>query len=185
MQEGRELISYRKFDIVARRLCHQIIETYQDFDNACIIGLQPRGTILSDLLVNMLRTEFGAGITEYGQLDITFYRDDYRDRTKTLRASETKMNFIVEGKKVLLIDDVLYTGRSIHAAMSALQHYGRPAHIELLAFVDRRFNRDFPIQANYNGLRVDAVDEAYVKLRWNEDQSSASVYIYPFKSDEK
>jgi len=185
MQEGREIISHQKFDIVLRRLCHQLMENYQDFENSCIIGIQPRGTVLSDCLVSMLQSEFNVPVIEYGQLDITFYRDDYRDRTKMLLASETKMNFIVEGKKVLLVDDVLYTGRSIHAAMTALQHYGRPGHIELMTFVDRRFNRDFPIQANYLGLTVDALDEAYVKLRWNEQKTSASVFIYPFKSDEK
>ncbi len=183
MEEGRELISHRKFDIVARRLCHELVENYQDFSDACIVGLQPRGTILSDMINHILLTEMGIPNIEYGFLDITFYRDDYRDRTKALRASETRMDFIVERKKVLLVDDVLYTGRSIHAAMSALQHYGRPAHIELLSFVDRRFNRDFPIQANYVGLTVDALDDAYVKLKWNEAKTSASIFIYPFKSD--
>ncbi|MCO6460438.1 MAG: bifunctional pyr operon transcriptional regulator/uracil phosphoribosyltransferase PyrR [Saprospiraceae bacterium] len=185
MQEGRELISFQKFDIAVRRLCHQLIENFQEFNNACIIGLQPRGTILSDLIYNILIKEFGLNSIEYGHLDITFYRDDYRDRTKVLRASETRMDFIVERKKVLLIDDVLYTGRSIHAAMSALQHYGRPSSIELLSFIDRRFNRDFPIQANYTGLIVDALDEAYVKLVWNEANTSSSVFIYPYKSEKE
>jgi len=95
------------------------------------------------------------------------------------------MNFIVEQKRVLLIDDVLYTGRSIHAAMSAIQHYGRPSSIELLSFIDRRFNRDFPIQSNYTGLVVDALDEAYVILQWNQEKTSSSVNIYPNKSDKQ
>ncbi|MFZ1229601.1 MAG: bifunctional pyr operon transcriptional regulator/uracil phosphoribosyltransferase PyrR, partial [Saprospiraceae bacterium] len=102
MQEGREIISHQKFDIVLRRLCHQLMENYDQFENACIIGLQPRGTILSNCLVDMLIRDFKVPAIEYGQLDITFYRDDYRDRTKILMASETKMNFIVEGKKVLM-----------------------------------------------------------------------------------
>lgn len=182
MTSGREIISHQKFELVIRRLCHQLIENYQEFDNTCIVGLQPRGSILSDTIIDQLKKNFGLGHIEYGVLDITFYRDDYRERTTPIMASETRMNFIVEGKKVLLIDDVLYTGRSIHAAISALQHYGRPGHIELLTFVDRRFNRDFPIQADYTGLTVDAVDEAYVKLRWNEIQSSASVFLYPNKA---
>ncbi|MCB0604551.1 MAG: bifunctional pyr operon transcriptional regulator/uracil phosphoribosyltransferase PyrR [Saprospiraceae bacterium] len=185
MQEGREIISNQKFDIVVRRLCYQLIENYQDFSNACIIGLQPRGTILSKLIYNLLTHEFGVKEIEYGDLDITFYRDDYRDRTKVLHASETRMNFIVEQKRVLLIDDVLYTGRSIHAAMSAIQHYGRPSSIELLSFIDRRFNRDFPIQSNYTGLVVDALDEAYVILQWNQEKTSSSVNIYPNKSDKQ
>lgn len=102
MEEGRELISHRKFDIVTRRLCHELVENYQDFSDACIVGLQPRGTILSDMISHILQTEMGISNIEYGILDITFYRDDYRDRTKVLRASETRMDFIVERKKYCL-----------------------------------------------------------------------------------
>ena len=91
------------------------------------------------------------------------------------------MDFSVDGARVLLIDDVLYTGRSVHAAIAALQDYGRPALIELLAFVDRRFNREFPIRADFMGIRVDALDEAYVKLLWNEEKTSSAIHIYPQK----
>ncbi|HQW10854.1 MAG TPA: bifunctional pyr operon transcriptional regulator/uracil phosphoribosyltransferase PyrR [Saprospiraceae bacterium] len=181
MIQGREIINSEKFEIILRRLCHQIIEEYKDFSDTCIIGLQPRGSILSDCIVRLLRDEFKIQIDTYGKIDITFYRDDYRNRDTPLRASPTHMNFIVDGKKVLLIDDVLFTGRSVHAAIAALQDYGRPSNIELLAFIDRRFNREFPIQADFLGISVDALDEAYVKVKWNEALTSAQVFMFPQK----
>ncbi len=118
---------------------------------------------------------------ENGKLDITFYRDDFRLRSKPLRASVTEMDFLVENKKVVLMDDVLYTGRSVQAALTALQHYGRPRRIELLSLVDRRFNRDLPIKADYTGIRVDALDEAYVRVEWQEIQGEDQVLLFPQK----
>lgn len=181
MHESREIITSQKFELIIKRLSYQIIETYRDLNAFCLIGIQPRGTLLSDCIINQIRKEFNLEIPKYGKIDITFYRDDYRNRSKPLIASGTVMDFNIEEKKVLLIDDVLYTGRSVHAAISALQHYGRPKSIELLTFVDRRFNREFPIHPDFLGLEVDALDEAYVKLYWNEVLTSASVHIYPQK----
>lgn len=181
MEKGREIVNQEKFGIILRRICLQLIEYYRDFENTCLIGLQPRGALLSDCIVHLLRQEFNQTISHYGKLDITFYRDDYRERTSPLIANTTHMDFTVDGKKVLLIDDVLYTGRSVHAAIAALQDYGRPEAIHLLAFVDRRFNREFPIQSDFQGLRVDALDEAYVRLDWNKENTTAGIFIYPQK----
>lgn len=181
MLKGREIIGHEKFEVILRRLCFQLIEHFGQFEDACIIGLQPRGAILSDSIVALLRQEFQVKGLRYGKLDITFYRDDYKERSTPLIANTTHMDFSVDGARVLLIDDVLYTGRSVHAAIAALQDYGRPALIELLAFVDRRFNREFPIRADFMGIRVDALDEAYVKLLWNEEQTSSAIHIYPQK----
>ena len=92
-----------------------------------------------------------------------------------------EIDFIVTGKKVLLVDDVLYTGRTISAALSALQHYGRPDAVELLVLVDRRFNRHLPIQPDYFGIAVDAVDEAYVKVRWQEIHGEDEILLFDKK----
>ena len=118
---------------------------------------------------------------EYGKLDITFYRDDFRHRDKPLQASVTEMDFIVENKNVILVDDVLYTGRTVQAAMTALLHYGRPKKTELLALVDRQFNREVPIEADYVGMRVDALDEAYVKVEWQHLDGEDKVQIFPLR----
>jgi pyrimidine operon attenuation protein/uracil phosphoribosyltransferase len=112
-----------------------------------------------------------------GYLDITFYRDDFRRSEKVLEASATEMNFVVEGKKVVFIDDVLYTGRSIRAALTAIQSYGRPKNIELLILIDRRFSRHLPIQPDYRGRQVDAIDDEKVIVNWKETQGEDNVYL--------
>lgn len=120
---------------------------------------------------------------DHGQLDITFYRDDFRTRAKPLKASSTSMNFLVEDRNVVLVDDVLYTGRTVTAALTALQHYGRPRRILLLTMVDRRFNREVPVKADLSGMRVDSVDEAYVRVEWEEKDGEDRILIYPTKED--
>ncbi len=181
MSKGRIIIEDARFSLTLDRLCHQLIERYNDFSNTCIIGIQPRGVFLSDRITERLRKIVKQPQFKYGKLDITFYRDDYRIRDKPLEASAVEMDFLVNNQKVILIDDVLYTGRTIQAALTALQHYGRPANVELLALIDRRFNRHLPIAGDYIGLTVDALDEAYVKVEWKESSGHDRVLLYPEK----
>jgi pyrimidine operon attenuation protein / uracil phosphoribosyltransferase len=178
MDNERIVLEQPQFDLVLERLCHQLIEAYDEFDNTCMISIQPRGTYLADRLYNRL-LQLGVSKFPYGKLDITFYRDDFR-RGKTLVASTTHMNFLVEDQKVILIDDVLYTGRTVQAAMTALNHYGRPALVELLTLVDRRFNRHLPVQPDYIGVSVDALEEEYVKVIWGDDNKN-EIRLYPKK----
>ena len=183
MEKGRTLLEKEHFNLTVDRLCYQLIEEFDDFADTCIIGLQPRGIFLSDLLVSRLSHILGNRGLEYGKLDITFYRDDFRTRSKPLTASQTEMNFLVENKKVLLVDDVLYTGRTIQAALTALNHYGRPENVELVVLVDRRFNRHLPIQSDFTGITVDALDEAYVKVIWDENGKEGEVKLFASKED--
>lgn len=125
--------------------------------------------------------QLGYADLPYGKLDITFYRDDFRHRTKPLEAHPTQINFLVEGKRVILIDDVLYTGRTVQAALTALNHYGRPERVELAVMVDRRFNRHLPIQADYTGITVDALHHAYVRVEWTETHGADQILIFPEK----
>lgn len=182
MARGKTILSSSKFDFTLKRLCHQLIENYDDFHDACIVGIQDSGAVLSDHLVRILREEMGVRV-DSGKLDISFYRDDYRRRDRPISPSATIMDFIIEDKKVILVDDVLYTGRTIHAAMSALQQFGRPQKVELLVFVDRRFNRHLPIKADYSGITVDAIDEAYVKVEWRESDGENRIKFYSKKSN--
>jgi len=101
--------------------------------------------------------------------------------SRPLAPSKTSIDFVIEDKSVLLIDDVLYTGRSVHAAISALQQFGRPARIDLLTLVDRRFNRHFPIKADISGMTVDAIDEAYVKVEWSQLDGKDQVKLFSKK----
>ncbi len=172
-----------RFALTLDRLCHQLIENYDAFEGACLIGIQPRGTLLSDRLYQRLLHFTGLSSIEYGKLDITFYRDDFRHRDKPLRASSTEIDFLVEGKRVVLIDDVLYTGRTVHAALSALLDFGRPAKVELLVLIDRRFNRQLPIRSDYTGMQVDALDEAYVRVEWQHLSGEDRVLLFPHKAE--
>lgn len=180
MSRGRVILDEKKFALTLGRICEQLVELYDDFDNTCIIGIQDRGAILSDRVVSLLRDR-GLKKFKAGKIDISFHRDDYRMRDRPLAPSQTEIDFIIENKNVLLVDDVLYTGRSVHAAMSALQQFGRPARIELLSLVDRRFNRNFPIQANFVGLTVDDIDEAYVKVEWQHIDGKDQIKLFSKK----
>ena len=183
MQKGRTILSKDHFRLTIDRLCHQLIENYDQFEDTCIVGIQPRGVPFSNRLHSRLSQILDKNDILYGKLDITFHRDDFRHREKPLTAHSTDFDFLVEDKKVILIDDVLYTGRTIQAAMSALLQFGRPEKVELLTLVDRRFNRHLPVQADYIGITIDALDEAYVKVDWNEIDGKDRILLFPQKID--
>ena len=171
------LLNAKEVQIALHRLACQLIENHDTFNNTVFIGIQPRGIFLAERIKALLETEYKVMTIELGYLDITFYRDDFRRNDKTLEANRTKINFIVEDKKVILIDDVLYTGRSIRAALTAIQSFGRPSEIELLTFIDRRFSRHLPIQPDYRGRQVDAINNEKVKVCWNENDGEDGVYL--------
>lgn len=171
------LLDEKEVNIILHRLACQLIEKHNDFSNTILVGLQPRGRHLADRLTQVLESDYNIADLQVGYLDITFYRDDFRRSKKVLEASATEMNFVVEGKKVVFIDDVLYTGRSIRAALTAIQSYGRPKNIELLILIDRRFSRHLPIQPDYRGRQVDAIDDEKVIVNWKETQGEDNVYL--------
>ncbi|MDX1665676.1 MAG: bifunctional pyr operon transcriptional regulator/uracil phosphoribosyltransferase PyrR [Saprospiraceae bacterium] len=181
MDNERSILGEERFQLVIDRLCQQLIERYDHFSDTCLIGIQPRGTFLSDRIHQRLLELLPGDQIDYGRLDITFYRDDFRKREKPLRANLTDIDFLVEDKKVVLIDDVLYTGRTIQASLMALSHYGRPQEVQLLVLVDRRFNRHLPIQANFVGMTVDALDQAYVKVEWKAHSGRDQILLYADK----
>ena len=151
------------------RLACELIENHNDFSDTVFIGIQPRGTHLAQRLVKLLTEEYHVPNISLGLLDITFFRDDFRRAGKPLEANSTAIDFIVENKRVVFIDDVLYTGRSIRAALSAIQSFGRPSQIELLVLIDRRFSRQLPIQPDYSGKQVDAINNERVIVNWNDN----------------
>lgn len=171
------LLNSKEINIILHRLACQLIENHPGFENTVIIGIQPRGVYLADRLIKVLEEEYGLKNIPNGQLDITFYRDDFRRGDKPLEANKTKIDFIVEDKQVVFIDDVLYTGRSIRAALTAIQSFGRPKVVELLTLIDRRFSRHLPIQPDYNGRQVDAFNNEKVKVHWMENEGEDAVYV--------
>ncbi len=173
----RILLSEKKINIILNRFCCQLIENHSDFSNTILIGLQPRGIFLLNKIVSLLESNYQIKRIKSGKLDTTFFRDDFRRSNKSLSASSTEIDFSIEGKSIVLIDDVLYTGRSIRAALTAIDCYGRPKSIELLVLIDRRFSRHLPIQPDYLGVQVDALDGDRVKVLWKESDINDIVYL--------
>ncbi|MDR7132260.1 pyrimidine operon attenuation protein/uracil phosphoribosyltransferase [Algoriphagus sp. 4150] len=163
--QKRLVLDEEQIEIILRRFCHQLIENHDDFDNTVLLGLQPRGPILLDKIVKLLEEISGVKVPS-GYLDATFHRDDFRRRDLPLKANETKINFLVEGKKVILVDDVLYKGRSVRAAMDAMIAFGRPQKVELMVLVDRKLTRDYPIMPDYYGVRVHTLESQHVLVEW-------------------
>lgn len=171
------LLNAKEVNIILHRLACQLIEKHNDFSNTVLIGLQPRGVFLANRIAKILKDDYKIKNIQLGLLDITFFRDDFRRGDKPLEANTTNINFIVEDKTVVFIDDVLYTGRSIRAALTAIQSFGRPNEIELLTLIDRRFSRHLPIQPDYRGRQVDVINHEKVKVNWKENGGEDSVYL--------
>ena len=152
-----------------------MLENHLQLHNTVIIGLQPRGVFLSDKIVDELKTLVEPSSLQYGKLDITFYRDDVR--TSLHVANKTDIPFSIEEKNVILIDDVLWTGRTIRAALDALLDFGRPSKVELCVLIDRRFSRQLPIQPDYTGRAIDTITSQKVKVFWQEKDDKECVEL--------
>ena len=171
------LLDSKKIDIILNRLVCQLVENHKDFDNTVLIALQPRGVFLLDKILEIFNNEYPKINIKSGILDFTFFRDDFRRSEKTLSANSTQINFSIENKNVVLIDDVLFTGRSIKAAMSSMDSYGRPSSIELLVLIDRRYKREIPIEANYCGAKIDTFKGDRVNVAWGKNFKDNIIYI--------
>lgn len=174
----KTLLDNNQLQITLQRLAHQLVENHLDFSNTVIIGIQPRGVWLSDRIAQFVKNITGTGQLNYGKLDITFYRDDVHQSGSGMHIpAATDINFSIEGKKVILVDDVLHTGRTIRSAMDALIDFGRPSNMELLVLIDRRFSRELPIQPDYVGQTVDTIITQKVKVYWQEKDKKDEVVL--------
>jgi pyrimidine operon attenuation protein/uracil phosphoribosyltransferase len=171
----KTILNEQQLAITIQRLTHQVLENHIDLENTVLIGIQPRGIYFSSRVVEQLKAQVAAGKIKYGKLDITFYRDDVRKGLHEL--NQTDIPFSIEDKNVILIDDVLYTGRTIRAALDALLDFGRPAKVELCILIDRRFSRQLPIQADYTGKSIDSIITQKVKVFWREKDGKDEVAL--------
>jgi pyrimidine operon attenuation protein/uracil phosphoribosyltransferase len=166
MIESRQILNNKQIDIIITRLCHQLIENHQDFSNTVIVSLLPRGQqVVTGNKINC------------GELDISFYRDDLRRNREPIVPYKMNMNISVDNKQVVIIDDVLYTGRSVRSAIDALMPFGRPKSIELLVLIDRRLSRHLPIQPDYVGKVIDSIDSEKVIVSIDEDDKKDNIII--------
>jgi pyrimidine operon attenuation protein/uracil phosphoribosyltransferase len=175
--ESRIILDSRQLNLSIERICYELIENHNDFSESVLVGLQPRGVFVAQRIANRLKELAGVSVP-HGSLDVTFNRDDHRRRQAPLIPSKTNMDFLVEGKKVIMIDDVLFSGRTIRAGMDAILAYGRPSTIELVALVDRRFSRHLPIEANYIGARIDTIVSERVEVALKESGGNDTVKLY-------
>jgi pyrimidine operon attenuation protein / uracil phosphoribosyltransferase len=171
----KTILNEQQLAITIQRLSHQVLENHLDLENTVLIGIQPRGIYFSDRMVGQLKSLVNPGRIFYGKLDITFYRDDVRRGLQEL--NQTNIPFSIENKNVVLIDDVLWTGRTIRAALDALLGFGRPAKVELCVLIDRRLSRQLPIQADYTGRSIDSMITEKVKVFWAEKDGKDEVAL--------
>lgn len=162
------ILDSHQLQIIIDRLACQIAENYFDKPSLALIGIQPRGIFLADKIDAALKNILPAADIPYGKLDITFYRDDIRKELH--QPNKTDILFSLEEKNVVLIDDVLFTGRTIRAAMDALLSFGRPRKVELCVLIDRRYSREWPIQPDYSGKAIDSVFSQKVKVEWEKEE---------------
>ncbi|MEL6561272.1 MAG: bifunctional pyr operon transcriptional regulator/uracil phosphoribosyltransferase PyrR [Bacteroidota bacterium] len=174
--QRRLLLNQERLSITIARLCQQLIENHGDFSDSVILGMQPRGIYLAERITSNLKEQLGQEIP-LGYLDTTFYRDDFRRRDAPLKPNETRVPFIIEHKKVILIDDVLYTGRSVRAALDAMIAFGRPQKVEFLVLIDRMYTREIPVEASYIGKKVNTNEDEKVLVELKEQDGDDSIWL--------
>ena len=162
------LLNKYQLQITVERLAYQVIENYSDLSEVVLIGIQPRGIFLANKIYDQLKKIRPEVSIPYGQMDITSYRDDIRSELH--EANQTTINFSIENKNVILIDDVLYTGRTIRAALDALLSFGRPKKVELCVLINRRYSRQLPIQPDYCGKSIDSLISQKVRVEWDKEE---------------
>ncbi len=171
------LLQDKLLELTIQRLSRQIIENYYSSKNLVIVGIQPRGVFLSRIIYDLLHSSKKINNIDYAEIDITFYRDDFKLKPLSPSPQRIQPDFSIENKKVVLIDDVLYTGRTIRAALDALQNYGRAESIELMVLINRRFSRQLPIEPNYFGMNIDSFDNQTVLINWAKDWKKSKIYL--------
>ncbi len=175
------LLNSAQVNLALKRLARQLVENHDNFQNTVLLGLQPRGIQFASRLVSEVEAIIGHKVN-FGKIDITFHRDDFRRGEEPLKANRTEIDFLIENQQVILIDDVLYTGRSIRAALDAMLSFGRPEKVELCVLIDRRFSRHLPVQPDYVGRQVDSLQSEKVTVKWSETDGTDEVILFTSKS---
>ena len=177
MEKEKQIVNSKQFSIMIERLACQLIENHANFEETVLVGIQPRGVNFSKRILQKINKLTYNTEIQSGSLDITFFRDDFGRRDVPIEAQELNMNFSVEGKRVVLIDDVLFTGRSVRSAMDALMNFGRPKEVELMVLIDRRLSRHLPIEPNYVGKTVDSISSEKVVVKWKDTDKEDKIIL--------
>ncbi len=179
--KSTEILNSLQVSLTIRRLCFQLIENHHNFTNTVLVGLQPNGVFLANRLKKELESISGNKV-QTGALDITFFRDDFRRKNKPLVPSVTNLNFSIENKVVVLVDDVFFTGRTVRSALDAIMTFGRPISVEFLTLIERRFAQHLPIRADYIGQSIDTINAEKVSVHWKEEHGEDQILLITPKS---
>lgn len=171
----KELLNEQEIERILNRITHEILEKNKGAGNICLIGIVTGGVYLAERIRKKIEQIEGINVP-LGSLDISFYRDDINLSKKRKAIKPTNIPFIIDEKKVILVDDVLYTGRSTRAAMDALMDFGRPAEIQLAVLIDRG-HRELPIMANYTGKYIPTSRNEKIKVYLKEIKGKDSVVL--------
>ena len=166
LQEKTQLMSATEIDRTLMRLAHEIVERHNGVEGVVVVGIRRRGVPLAERLARKIE-EMEKVSLPVGELDITFYRDDLSRVDQSPVVQPSPLPFSVEDKTVILVDDVLYTGRTTRAALDALVAHGRPRRVELCVLIDRG-HRELPIQANYVGRVIQTAEQEHIDVRLRE-----------------
>ncbi|MBD3346319.1 MAG: bifunctional pyr operon transcriptional regulator/uracil phosphoribosyltransferase PyrR [Chitinivibrionales bacterium] len=175
MKRMELLMDEQGIDLALTRMTHQILENHRDPSTFGIVGMQTRGVYLARRISNKINEALNTSLTA-GVLDITLYRDDYRVAFKQPNVQITEIPFDINGITIILVDDVLYTGRTVRAALDALMDFGRPKIIRLAVLIDRG-HRELPIRADYVGKKTTTADNQEVALNVKEIDGEDSLWL--------
>jgi pyrimidine operon attenuation protein/uracil phosphoribosyltransferase len=174
-REKAQLMSASEIDRTLVRLAHEILEKSEDLDRLAFIGIRRRGVPMAQRLAAKIKSLEGLDIP-VGILDITLYRDDLSTIASSPVVNGTEIKFPVTGKDIILMDDVLYTGRTIRASLDALFDHGRPARVHLLVLIDRG-HRELPIEARFVGRTVQTTDDEIIEVKFQEIDQMEKVLL--------
>jgi pyrimidine operon attenuation protein/uracil phosphoribosyltransferase len=174
MGENLQILDALEIDRILKRMACEILEVHKEPRNLALVGIHTRGVFLALRLASYIEKFEGIKIPT-GEIDITLYRDDWTQLSSQPVVQKTEIPFSVDGKQIILVDDVLFTGRTVRAAMDAVMDFGRPARIELAVLIDRG-HRELPIQSNYTGHSIRTVHQQMVNVLLREcDQQDCVV----------
>lgn len=165
------------------RFAHQFLEPHDDPAQLALVGMQTRGVHMGKRILQHIEQEFGYQL-DFGVLDVTFYRDDFRSKLKMPEVKVTEIPFDLYGRDIILIDDVLYTGRTLRSAMDALMAYGRPRSIKFCCMVDRG-HRELPMRADYVGTKLPTHVQEEVRVKVKEFDGEDAVYVVQDANEEE
>ncbi|MBI5123932.1 MAG: bifunctional pyr operon transcriptional regulator/uracil phosphoribosyltransferase PyrR [Candidatus Omnitrophica bacterium] len=175
LKEKSKILDSEAIDKVLKRIAHEIVENSGAMGDAVLIGIKNRGAYIAERIADNIKSITGTR-PPVGALDITLYRDDLTQASEQPVVHATEITFDIEGKRVVLVDDVLYTGRTIRCALDALIDFGRPKQIQLAVLVDRG-HRELPIRADYVGKNVPTAIKEVVEVRLKESDGEDEVVI--------